>query len=95
MNNCRSIAEVIDFLISIDKDKIELRINVNNKCIRLILDDVLHISKLLMNLIFQSKLMRSNCLIKIVRNDVEIDRRDITVWLINNDIFRFNMWENH
>ena len=95
MNNCRSIAEVIDFLISIDKDKIELRINVNNKCIRLILDDVLHISKLLMNLIFQSKLMRSNCLIKIVRNDVEIDRRDITVWLINNDIFRFNMWENY
>ena len=35
--------------------------------------------------------MRSNYLIKIVRNNVEIDRRDITIWLINNDIFRFNM----
>ena len=39
--------------------------------------------------------MRSNYFIKIVGNGVEIDRRGITVWLINNDIFRFNMWKNH
>ena len=79
MNNCRSIAEVIDFLASINKDKFELKINVNNKYTRLILDDVLHVPKLSMNLISQNKLIRSNCSIKIVKNDIEIGRRDITV----------------
>ena len=37
--------------------------------------------------------MRSGCPIKIVKGGIEIGTNGITAWLINNDIYRFNLWE--
>ena len=94
-DNCRSIGGVGGSLAPVGKGLIELKINVGGKCRLLRLDDVLHIPGLPMNLISQGKLMRSGCPIKIVPGGIEIGVRGITAWLVNNDIYRFNIWETH
>ena len=87
----RSIDNVRGSLAPIKKSKIELKIDVNGKPRLLILDDILHIPGLPINLISQGKLMRSGCPIKIVSSGIKIGVRGITAWLIDNDIFRFNI----
>ena len=51
VNDYRSIDDIRELLIFIKKNKIELKIDINNKPRLLILNNILYISKLSINLI--------------------------------------------
>ena len=50
-NDYRAIKDIGDKLPSIEIGKIKLKINIKDKCYRLIVDNILYISRILINLI--------------------------------------------
>ena len=92
-DDCRPIGGIGGQLPPIGKGSIELKMNVDGQCRRLILDEVLYVPGLPMNLISKGKLMRTGCPMKIVPGGIKIGSRGITARLSFNDIFKFDMWE--
>ena len=91
INNVRSIKDINESKIFINIEKIRLVINLKDRKKKIIFNDALYISKLFINLIFQEQFMRVDVSMKFIPFDIEIDIRNIIVYLKNNNLFYFRI----
>ena len=91
INDVYSIKSIDESKISIDIEKIRFIINLRGRKKEIIFNNALYISRLFINLISQGQFMRVDVSMKLVFFDIEINIRDIIVYLKNNNLFYFRM----
>ena len=89
INNVHSIKNINKSKIFINIEKIRLITNLKGRKKKIIFNNVFYIFKLFINLISQKKLIRVDVFMKLIFFNIEIDTRDITAYLKNNNFFIF------
>ena len=87
----RPISSLTSLRISKGKGNVYLKFNINSKRVGFTLYNILYILGISINLIYYSKLSRTNCPIRFIVDSIEISQNSIITILVDNNILRFNI----